>query len=946
MKYKNNEAPVDMSNVSPMNFIMSQQFITDERDDFGVFVSQDLTFTKIWKLTNIDPTFLDMQDKHALADSFAHEIISKYPDGSTGQILRFTHRDIRPEIESYNKPHKDSPMGKVILDAVSKKQYRAARSPEGFFEDISNEMMDEAQKEQKKDEFSAFYSDDEDDNESAYSQLSAQARHGIQPLKSETWLTLSWKPTLTKRDSLIKFKDRLQAVIFPSGESKDVAKNRARNELFDNFKIQCLGVQESLFNTGFSNEAIEGQGFVECIYRILNPISAYSTPYPKYRRGMTVQQYLESPELLHDTSKIAKNAALSVIESRPDGFNIYPESDVEGSNDTYYYRASSVLAFNEQRFFADYLSQLAFNHSSGSIDGEGIMAINFTPLSNISITAKMAIKRLQIDLASKFKGKKKFENHEHGLMYVDEATNKENINAQKAFDTSIYYVAGSFSVGKAIERAATFSNRISKSSFTEKYAGNKIILQSLPGNYIASNKSMIDRSMPFMSTGLAHLAPLYGSYLGASDPMILFNNRQGRPVFVSLFGSHVGGVGHSLIVGGTGSGKTFTFAYILTTMIAKVNPKVWIIDKGESYKAICDIFNGSYMKMSLDENSGSGSAPMGFNLFRVIRDKTGKAVMPSGEDIEFVVNAVSELFEARSSESKLSVNDIQLIEDAAIEYFKKKDISEDGRFSELANTLRTKSVEGSSGERIAHGLKTYYEGTNKSLFESPKGVDWDGDLIVVETGNGSSKSAPILLGLMMQSISDYIVSKLEDDRFKIVAIDEAWALMNNSKTVGIIAMFFRTMRKHSCAVFLISQTVSDFVNVVILDDSSKGDGIVDNTAHYFLLQVAEKSFTAASEHLGFSPNDIQVWRSARAIRPFYSELFYRYQFDGTAVSSIIRLSSTPVQYWISTTHGKERTLRTKFINKHMKAANDDLLTATSLAVEELSKKYPWGLNYA
>ena len=927
--------------VSPLHFLMTQKFIVDERDGFGVFVSPDLTFTKIWLVNELDGTYRNDLHKHIMANKIANEVLSKFPDSASGQLLRISHRDIRNEMLSFYTPHPGNAMSETILKSIIKKQLEASKSPNGFFETINKDMLKKAVSEQKK-EFADTYASDIEAVDS-YEQINQTARHGSMPLKTERWFVFSWKPVMDRREKVMDAKDRIVSALFPDSNESRESEIRTRHKLFDNFKKHAKAIQESLYNIGLSNAAVTGKGFTEMMYRLLNPVTAYQNDFPVFTDTTTIQDYFTSPTKYHDKDLLGNKIAMSAITSKPDGLDFINAKD---PSNNYYYRASSMMSMDDKRIIADFMGKQAYDNELGSIDSEGILAINFSRLSSMNVKVKVEAKRLQIYLNEKIFGADKYKHHKADLVYIEESTNKELIGHNIAFDVSVHFVSGSFSEEKATSNVREFSSRVSKVSMHEEYAGNKIVLQSLPGNFRKSTTSIVDRSMPFLSDALAHLMPLYSSSLGVSDPVILFNNQQGKPIFVSLFGSHVGGVGHTLVVGGTGSGKTFTFSYILTSMIAKVNPKVWIIDKGESYKALCSVFGGSYMKMSLDQNEASGVKPMGFNLFRVIKNKEGNAVKPSSEDIEFIVNSISELYSSRSSDDKFDANEVQLIEDSIVEYFDNKPYEQEGKFSEWAALLATKNIGSIKGEKIAHALKTFYEGTNKSLFEVPSSVDWDGDLIVIETGNGSSKSAPILLGLMMQSISDYIVSKLEDERHKLVAIDEAWALMNKPNTVAIIAMFFRTMRKHTCAVILISQTVNDFVSMVENDKSSAGTGIVDNTAHYFLLQVAPKSYDAAIDALGFHPDEVAVWKTIRAVRPFYSEIFYRFQFDGNAQSSIIRLCSTPVQYWLSTTHGKERSLRGRMIDKIQNEKSLNTLEATAEAVDQLSKEYPWGLNYA
>lgn len=950
--------------ISPLHFLLSQQYIVDKRDNakndsqrFGAFVGEDGSFTFIWKIEAINDSMLSDKDKRNIALMFAYSILQKLPDDCYPQFLRVSSRNIINELSGFYTPHPDVPLAKTILDAIIGKQINATKDPEGFFEDIDEKMIAQALEKQKAEEDASFtkqdlnydFDLDFDEPEEHTSTLQSQSFKGKHPLKIDRLFVVTWKPKLEFREKLRQVIAHSAGAFFPDSKEARDKEYQERINIFDKFKSTILLLNEELLNLNFNVSTIQGNHLCQLMYFFLNPITAYERKKPRYTPGMTVLQYLKEESGTHPASTIGSKAAISALDLRPDGINVTDPK----TNSTYYYRASSVPSFDNARIDADFLANQLFNHPQGSIDGEGILAINFRSLSKMALDFKISARTQLLHLKRKFKseqGQKAVDKQLAELEYVSEKTHRDNAFFEKAFDVSMHYVAGSFNEQKALQRVSTFASRISNTPFIEEYEGGKVILRSLPGNYRKSSDESIKRSLPFMSESISHLLPFYGSYMGVADPVLLFNNKDGEVVFVSPFGDHVGQVGHSLVVGGTGSGKTFTFAYILTSMIAKMNPKIWIIDKGESYKPICDILGGSYMKMSLDENDPNKDI-VGFNIFRVFKARNPdtnelEPVKPGKDDIEFVCNAIRELYLTRSQKDDMDGIQTQLIEDSVTKYFNEKPIDQAGRFSEWAKIISNESMSHVNGSDIAFTLKTYYEGTQKALFEAPESIDWDDDLIVIETGSSSAKSAPVLLGLMLQSISDYIATKLPDDRPKIVAIDEAWEIMQNPRTVAIIAMFFRTMRKHLCAVFLISQAIKDFVKIVEMDNSGNGDGIVDNTAHYYLLHTAQSSYEEARKKLGFSDDEIKLWKSARAIRPYYSEIFYRYQFDGAPVSGIIRLAATPVQYWLSTTKGKERVYRSEMIKKRIQKSNETKQEATAKVVELLAQKYPWGLQNA
>ena len=62
---------------------------------------------------------------------------------------------------------------------------------------------------------------------------------------------------------------------------------------------------------------------------------------------------------------------------------------------------------------------------------------------------------------------------------------------------------------------------------------------------------------------------------------------------------------HGLILGTTGSGKSFTTNYILSNFMAE-SPEnhVVVIDVGGSYRKIAHVFGGEYLEVKLSEKFG------------------------------------------------------------------------------------------------------------------------------------------------------------------------------------------------------------------------------------------------------------------------------------------------------------------------------------------------------
>ena len=82
-----------------------------------------------------------------------------------------------------------------------------------------------------------------------------------------------------------------------------------------------------------------------------------------------------------------------------------------------------------------------------------------------------------------------------------------------------------------------------------------------------------------------------------------------RPTYLNL---HCGEVAHTLILGMTGSGKTFLSNFLLQNA-QKYTPQTYIFDIGGSYESVTRIFGGTYL------NVGRESRDFTINPFSLSR---------------------------------------------------------------------------------------------------------------------------------------------------------------------------------------------------------------------------------------------------------------------------------------------------------------------------------------
>ena len=130
----------------------------------------------------------------------------------------------------------------------------------------------------------------------------------------------------------------------------------------------------------------------------------------------------------------------------------------------------------------------------------------------------------------------------------------------------------------------------------------------------------------FVSAGAAAcLAPIYGPPTGEARSrhldraaLAILETQWQTPFHYDLF--H-GDVGHTLVLGATGAGKSFTLNFLLVQAL-QYHPRVLILDLGGSYRWITRFLGGGYLELSPDDATVHG----GFRLRPFALPRTERSV--------------------------------------------------------------------------------------------------------------------------------------------------------------------------------------------------------------------------------------------------------------------------------------------------------------------------------
>jgi len=432
----------------------------------------------------------------------------------------------------------------------------------------------------------------------------------------------------------------------------------------------------------------------------------------------------------------------------------------------------------------------------------------------------------------------------------------------------------------------------------------------------------VDRDFKIMSKNAADLAPLLGPPASSENPLFFVKAPYATLCGIDIFDPRLP-AGHGLVVGSTGSGKSFSMSLLLLSAMPK-NPLIFIIDKGGSYRKLCSMLGGSYIDLS---------GNVAFNPLE------GRNVWKERSSIiSLMLQTMIAGEEGISREEKVIID--RLVAEV-YQSFDRENVDREPTLSDAYRILRvqklfdpdTEDLERAQRQVLLHLAKWTRVGSKGSSFyskmlDNPKttvSVE-DADFIVFDLQG--VEQYPDIMQVIFLYLTDIVQRRIvkEKQRQKILVFDEAWALLSSEESANFMGELYRTMRKFDCAVWAITQDISD------IEGSSVAAAIMTNTYRYIVLrQVNERAISAIERILNLNEIEKQVVSLLDQKKGYYSDIFLKQMGIGASRASIV---PSPMEYWMATTDPND--------NREM----EELLKKYKLedALKILAQQYPHGVK--
>ena len=367
-------------------------------------------------------------------------------------------------------------------------------------------------------------------------------------------------------------------------------------------------------------------------------------------------------------------------------------------------------------------------------------------------------------------------------------------------------------------------------------------LGSLPGHVYANV-----RQPPISTLNLAHMMPLSAVWAGLEHdahfnaPPLFYAKTEGSTPF--RFSLHVGDVGHSLVVGPTGAGKSVLLAMMALQFRRYAESQIFAFDFGGSIRAAALACGGDWQDLgsSLSEDSDEpvllqplarihepAQRNWASEWLQAILAAEGVALDPETKD--HLWSALSSLASAPVAERTLTGLAVLLQSQA------------------LKQALAPYCVGGPFGRLLDAESERLGEASFQA-FETE--------------GLTGSAAAPAVLSYLFHSIGGRL-----DGSPTLIIIDEGWLVLDSPAFAAQLREWLKTLRKKNASVVFATQSLAD------IETSAIAPAIIESCPTRIFLpndRAVEPQILGIYRRFGLNDRQIEILSRATAKRDYYCQ---------------------------------------------------------------------------
>ena len=367
-------------------------------------------------------------------------------------------------------------------------------------------------------------------------------------------------------------------------------------------------------------------------------------------------------------------------------------------------------------------------------------------------------------------------------------------------------------------------------------------LSSVPGNAYANVRQ------PIVSTlNLAHLMPVSALWAGPEKndhldgPPLIVTRTEGATPFRLV--THIGDVGHTLVAGPTGMGKSVLLATLAMQFRRYPGSRIFAFDMGRSMRATILGLGGEHYDLGADGGGRTDGCAVAFQPLARI-DREGFRTWAA----EWVEGRLRHEGVPIGPDEKVSIwSALGSLAGAPVEQ----------------RTLTGLSVLLQSNA-LRQALAPYVlGGAHGKLLDADRDRLGAGDVQCFEMEELMHSKAAVL------AVLGYLFARF-DERFDgaptLLILDEAWLFLDDPVFAARIRQWLKTLRKKNVSVIFATQSLAD------IKDSTIAPAIIESCASRIFLpnpQAIEPQIRTIYEGFGLNSRQIEIVATAQPKRDYY-----------------------------------------------------------------------------
>jgi len=586
--------------------------------------------------------------------------------------------------------------------------------------------------------------------------------------------------------------------------------------------------------------------------------------------------------------------------------------------DGYFFRAVNMLSRPRQISF-EYINEFL-----KQIEGEYFLSVCVHSIEQEKIIKQLQFNSTLATIIATINPFKKYHEAELKAQHCAELVEYVKNTFQKLYQLSFCVVLKSPSLELLTQRTnkvlSEFKNIGEAEGIIDDMNHMYLWLSCLPNH---SHYNL--RKHVFHTEAVCEFLPISKPWGGTKETKMLFLSRDYELIKYDMFDSELPAK-HSIIVGSTGAGKSFTTNYLLTNFfIESENNHIVIVDIGGSYRKLCKLFGGEYLEIQLSEEYG-------FNPFppkKLVYDETKDELDP--DTMSFLLLLVQKLLK----KTELTGQETYILERAITNTYKYlKPQYDTPILSNLHYQLKFYTPEGQPepdegqttqqesetqetetrkiAKKFAADLEEWTSGQKGKMINRRTSIEPKARMIVFDLqGLQQHKDLQSVVLFLIQNV---IWQKLYNKQLKkIIVFDECWQLFDDPVAAKLVENLYRTARKFNAAVLSITQSPEDFLN------SQSATAVISNSYIKYILRL-QRGFEVLKK-LDFNEKEIELVKSLQSIRGKYSEILVKFMNK----TQVLKIQTSKTDYWVCTTDPEDFKIEQQIRQKYPNSTEIDIL---------------------